>query len=454
MQPIRTLLAAATLAALLAGGAADAQQMNYQGLLTDSSGNPRPDGEYTLQFRLYNAASGGARVWGPFTTTADVAGGRFNVILGPDDDGGDTLADEFANDRYLQINVNGTALTPRQKILAAPTALHAKNADLATNATNATNATSADHATTADTAANFTSTVLFTDESAGRVGIGASSPITPLHVIGHSTLAGFVRVYGGNSGQGVHSSSDMVIEDFGSAYLQLNSRDGSGAGIYFGRNGSSDDGAIQYTSGESMRFRTAGSTRMTIASSAPAVGIGTTNPQTPLHVKSLGSGVFSGIMLEEDDSSQSWRITYNTNDDDLEFRHSDGNVYFYIRDTDGTAAITSDRRAKKDIEPLDSALDQIGRIPVMRYRYLNASPEVPKTYGYFAQDVEPEFPDLVEQKEGTKTLAITGMIPINTRAIQELKAEKDAELEALREANATLLERLEALERRIDERVD
>jgi len=67
-------------------------QMNYQGRLTDSSGNALPDGQYTLEFRLFDAATAGNEVWGPFTldgTTvaghgaqAYVVNGRFNAILG------------------------------------------------------------------------------------------------------------------------------------------------------------------------------------------------------------------------------------------------------------------------------------------------------------------------------------------------------------------------------------
>ena len=44
---------------------AQAQQMNYQGRLTDTNGSALIDGQYTITFNLYAAASGGAAVWGP-----------------------------------------------------------------------------------------------------------------------------------------------------------------------------------------------------------------------------------------------------------------------------------------------------------------------------------------------------------------------------------------------------
>ena len=122
--------------------AAFAQQMNYQGRLTDSSGNILQDGQYTLTFELFDDPTAGASVWGPFLsddgsgnghgTKADLVNGRFNVILGPNDTAGRALAASFGGPRYLQITVGTQPLLPRQQILSAPESLHAINADHAT----------------------------------------------------------------------------------------------------------------------------------------------------------------------------------------------------------------------------------------------------------------------------------------------------------------------------------
>jgi len=37
--------------------------VNYQGKLVDANGNPVPDGEYTLTFRIYDVSSGGTALW-------------------------------------------------------------------------------------------------------------------------------------------------------------------------------------------------------------------------------------------------------------------------------------------------------------------------------------------------------------------------------------------------------
>ena len=122
------------------------QLINYQGMLTDGQGNPlSPDGEYTLEFRLWshNAAQDADHlIWGrAFSVT--VVSGYFNVILSDDGQGladaGQhrvrSLLDAFAApDRYLGITINGAPSTsgeiaPRQQILSAPYALYAVHGD-------------------------------------------------------------------------------------------------------------------------------------------------------------------------------------------------------------------------------------------------------------------------------------------------------------------------------------
>ena len=37
--------------------------VSFQGVLSDTLGNPKPDGSYSITFRLYNGASGGSALW-------------------------------------------------------------------------------------------------------------------------------------------------------------------------------------------------------------------------------------------------------------------------------------------------------------------------------------------------------------------------------------------------------
>lgn len=130
---------------LIAAGSGVAQDsapklVNYQGRLTNASGQPMADGSYKLRFSLYNTKDasqpGDTLVWGA-DYTVTVVGGQFNVVLGAS--GGVSATGAAVNDigfaftdpaRYLQITVltdnTGTllttpqALSPRQQIMASP----------------------------------------------------------------------------------------------------------------------------------------------------------------------------------------------------------------------------------------------------------------------------------------------------------------------------------------------
>jgi hypothetical protein len=117
----------------------------YQGKLTD--GGAPANGNYDLQFALFDSADGGAQVGQPQTINAvSVRAGVFTVAL-------DFGANAFPGaSRFLEISTRPSAggaftlLTPRQVIMSTPYALRslsAATADTATGATNATNATNA-----------------------------------------------------------------------------------------------------------------------------------------------------------------------------------------------------------------------------------------------------------------------------------------------------------------------
>src|SRR3990170_3808334 len=99
----------------------------YQGQLK-GAGVPL-DGTADFQFTLWDAAgsgnppTGGTQVGGVQATNAlPVSAGLFTVTL---NNGGEFGASAFIGEqRWLEISVNGTALSPRQALTAAPYALH------------------------------------------------------------------------------------------------------------------------------------------------------------------------------------------------------------------------------------------------------------------------------------------------------------------------------------------
>ena len=87
------------------------QTISYQGLLTDASGNPKPDGNYQFTFYLYESSSGGSSIWSEVKTLA-VSKGLFSTSLGDTSPFGSTIL--FDKPYWLGIKV-GTEpeLTPR-----------------------------------------------------------------------------------------------------------------------------------------------------------------------------------------------------------------------------------------------------------------------------------------------------------------------------------------------------
>ena len=107
--------------------------ISYQGRLTDpGTGQPMADGSYNMRFRIYDAATGGALLWqepaaADPAASVPVTGGVFTVLLGSSVA---LDASVFAGgSAYLEVEVNGETLAPRQQIGAVAYALVAETLD-------------------------------------------------------------------------------------------------------------------------------------------------------------------------------------------------------------------------------------------------------------------------------------------------------------------------------------
>ncbi len=95
--------------------------ISYQGTLTDPDGIPVSTA-VTMEFHLYDAASGGAVKWGPETQSVTVTDGLFNVLLGSVTA---IVPANLTGDLWLDIKVNGEQLTPRERLTTVPYAVEA-----------------------------------------------------------------------------------------------------------------------------------------------------------------------------------------------------------------------------------------------------------------------------------------------------------------------------------------
>ena len=114
--------------------------LTYQGRLLNTNGVPVSTSSADMQFRLYDAHTGGTCLWSnddsACATNANksitLTDGLFTVNLGSAPDGFALIPDSvFATNAnvFLEVEVEGEVLTPRKRMTAAPYALNAQTLD-------------------------------------------------------------------------------------------------------------------------------------------------------------------------------------------------------------------------------------------------------------------------------------------------------------------------------------
>lgn len=126
-------------AALLAGmvlmaavGISDAavpSSITYQGKLTDTAGNPVPDGSRAMTFRLYDSQSGGTLLWNSGAMNVVTTGGVFSSALGASPTPPLTASVFASGNVWLEVQIGTEAPLPRVKLHSAPYALRAEVAE-------------------------------------------------------------------------------------------------------------------------------------------------------------------------------------------------------------------------------------------------------------------------------------------------------------------------------------
>ncbi len=168
--------------------------------------------------------------------------------------------------------------------------------------------------------------------------------------------------------------------------------------------------------------------------------------------------------------------SYNTNNLNIVIHEGDnGNATGAYRDRNFTVTLfdsnctalsqlaNSDRRLKKDIEKIDSedALERVLRLQGVHYEWdtkhhpykmgLDDKPEI----GLIAQDVKDVVPEVVEKgSDGYFVLDYSKLVALVIESIKEIWhkiTDNTEEIEVLKQQNATLEQRLEALEQRMQQ---
>jgi hypothetical protein len=266
-------------------------------------------------------------------------------------------------------------------------------------------------------------------DSSGNVGIGTSSPASPLEITRNTT--------GGSSGEypNIRLNNISTAGYTGLYFMQSNTQK---AGFEM----KNDVGALQVFTGTTERMRITSGGDLLVGTTT-VIGNERLNVTKDANAQEL-------IRFNATNSSAPWGV-------DLQYSaaapNGTSNLFFGCRDTGGARfnvrsngglanysannVNLSDAREKTNIELAGSYLDKICAIPVKTFNYIDQNRETDDglTLGVIAQDVEVVAPELVmESNWGTKeepkmrlSIYQTDLQYALMKSIQELKAIVDAQ---------------------------
>jgi hypothetical protein len=114
----------------------------------------------------------------------------------------------------------------------------------------------------------------------------------------------------------------------------------------------------------------------------------------------------------------------------------------------GSWGTFSDARLKKNVKPLEGALDRLMQLQGVTFEYKDpaAIHELPgMQIGMIAQEVEKIFPDWVDTApNGMKRLSVHGFEALTVEALREVRKEQDAKVAEVKAASARLQKETEA----------
>ncbi|MCA9726271.1 MAG: hypothetical protein R3E12_13405 [Candidatus Eisenbacteria bacterium] len=241
-------LAAVLLAAVSLAGNVHAETphlMNYQGFLRNDDGTPVNGTVDFMEFKIYDAATGGNELWAEAYLNIPCNDGVFQITLGQATWLTESVFD--GPDRWIETSIDGVPLLPRRPFTSTPYAHHAAVADIALNAG------------TDDDDWIIDGTNIY--RTTGSVGINTTGPLTqPLQV------AGDVFIGGGADGATDGASESLIIKAQSEDWvIGVQNESTAGASDFFIGLDSTEDGMFHIQDNGD-------------------VGIGTTSPSADLDV--------------------------------------------------------------------------------------------------------------------------------------------------------------------------
>ena len=447
----------------------------YQGVL--KSGGSSADGVFDLEFRLFDVPVAGTSLGTVTLQNQTIEEGQFTVSL--DFGGAASIFD--GNERWMEIAVEGTTLSPRQRITPAPYALFAL---------------SGNQGPPGDSHWQLNGS--HTSYMAGNVGIGTATPSSRLDIqgsnnsnilFGRSTGGGlahnlFIDGNGNGSMQLLDSSSVprinlgaanstyfnygnvgigttspatplhiardldpvLILQDTGTAsqqvgYIGFWSNTGAeNAWLGYGTPGNSSFSIVNKRSNGPIRFLTNNTDRMSIGFDG-RIAIGTTTPAALLHVVTsteAWAGRFSntksgGIAVDGRTTNQFGVGVYgqSVGADSYDFFASGTGVHY---------GQSSSIRWKHNIEPIADPLTRLDQIRGVYFDW-DAEHGGRHDVGMIAEEVGKVLPEIVAYEANgvdASGMDYSTLTPLLVEAVKALRAEKDAEIASLRAELADL----------------
>ena len=178
-------------------------------------------------------------------------------------------------------------------------------------------------------------------------------------------------------------------------------------------------------------------------------------------ISDISIAVFRMLNLKSTFNSSTtlqWVVGMERADDDadLHFLYHDGSGDWdssgYMNANGSGFSSVSDRKFKKDIEEIGpGVLDKLMTIPAVRFHLNRHSDEDPKQIGFIAQDVDSVFPEVVDHNEDFLGLSYARLGVLGIAGLQELRREKDQQIETLRKEKNSELELLKDNNQRLEE---
>lgn len=276
--------------------------INYQGSLTDEDNNP-VNATLSIEFKMYNAATGGEILWSENQSAVTVSNGLFNVLLGSINPIPDKTFEY--SEVYLAMKIGeDSEMTPRKRLVSVGYSFHSIYADTARFA----------HITASGGGSNTLDQAYdqggagagrTITADAGAVNIAGDGGLTVNGAIGiHTTTpTNLLTVEGAGADAGGAEGYPEVVARFkrsttgGHSAVSIDALSGADAALYLSEAGTvkwglrtdaSDFGKFK------IRHQMMNKTCVTV-DSAGYVGIGTTSPTEKLEV--AGTAKMKGLQL-------------------------------------------------------------------------------------------------------------------------------------------------------------